>query len=85
MRSVLVAHNGQGFAQVGTSMFRLPEPLAECRIKKLIICSFVDRIPSARTAGDGSTNADVLPVCPTCAKPPVSCRSVASHVKQFLT
>jgi len=44
----------------------------------LIICSFVDRIPSARTAGDGSTNADVLPVCPTCAKPDVSCISILS-------
>jgi hypothetical protein len=32
-----MACNVQGFVQVGNSTFRLPEPSAECRIKKLII------------------------------------------------
>jgi len=40
-------------------MFRLPKPSAEYRIKKLIVCSFADRIPSAGTADDSSTEADV--------------------------
>jgi len=69
-----IAHNGQGFAQVGNQNSRLPEPLAESRIKKLIICSFVHRNRSARTADDSSTNADVYSVCSTCAKPIVVCR-----------
>jgi len=64
-----MAAYGQGFAQVGNSMFRLPEPSAEYRIKKLIICSFAHRNRSARTADDSSTTADVYSVCPTCAKP----------------
>ena len=51
----------------------LPEQSAECRIKKLIICSFAHRNWSARTADHRSTNADVFSVCPTCAKPLVSC------------
>jgi hypothetical protein len=59
----------QGFVQVGNSTPRLPEPPAECRIKKLIIYSFADRLRSARTADDSSTNADVYSVCPTCTKP----------------
>jgi hypothetical protein len=33
------AYNGQGFVQVRNSMSPLPEPSAECKIKKLIIYS----------------------------------------------
>ena len=71
-----MAYNVQGFAQVGNSTPRLPEPSAECRIKKLIICSFAHIIRSARTADDSSTNADVYSVCPSCAKPNVACSLV---------
>ena len=72
--SFCIAAYVQGFAQVGNSTSCLPEPSAECRIKKLIICSFADRLRSARTADDSSTNAPVYSVCPTCAKPRVGCR-----------
>jgi hypothetical protein len=54
--------------------FNVPsaEPSAEYRIKKLIICSFADRIPLAGTADDGCTIADVYFFSPTCTKPHVS-------------
>ncbi|MGN6530919.1 MAG: hypothetical protein ACTHK0_04110 [Ginsengibacter sp.] len=64
---------GQGFVQVGNSTFRLPEPSAEYRIKKLIICLFADRIPCAGTADDSSTNADVYSFSPTCTVRDSSC------------
>jgi hypothetical protein len=64
-------------------MLRLPKPLAECRIKKLIICSSADRIRSAGTADDSSINADVYSVCPTCAKPFVT-SSLINHFEFFL-
>jgi len=71
---VIIAGNVQGFAQVGNKNSCLLEPSAECRIKKLIICSFVDSNRSARTADDSITIADVFSVCPTCAKLIVGCR-----------
>jgi len=59
-----ITANVQGFAQVGYSMSRLPEPSAEDRMKKLIICSFADRLRSARTADGSSATADVFPSAP---------------------
>jgi len=82
--SLGIAAYVQGFAQVGNSTSRLPKPSAECRIKKLIICSFAHSFPSARTADDSSTNADVFSFSPTCAKPIVSCRWVMVNRMQIL-
>ena len=42
---------------------------AEYRIKKLIICSFADRITSARTAGDSSTKLLFIPSAPLAQNP----------------
>jgi len=39
----------------------LPEPSAESRIKKLIICSFADRNRTARTVVDSSTMLMFIP------------------------
>ena len=83
--SIKIATNGQGFAQVGNWNSCLPEPSAECRIKKLIICSFAHSNRSARTADDSSTNAHVYSVCPTCAKPIVTCRLLSNSVVAIFT
>jgi len=64
--SLKITANEQGFVQVGNSLFRLPEPSAEYRIKKLIIYPFADRIPSAGAADESSTNADDYSFSPTC-------------------
>jgi hypothetical protein len=45
--SVKLAGNGQGFARWEIRIAVCPKPSAEYRIKKFIICSFADRIPSA--------------------------------------
>jgi len=72
-----------GLCAGGKLVFRLPEPSAECRIKKLIICSFADGILSARTADDSSTNADVYS-CPTCTKPLVRCWPMKHGIKSYI-
>jgi hypothetical protein len=76
--SLGIATNAQGFVQVGIQCSVCPKPLAEYRIKKLIICSFADRIPSDRTTDDSNTKADVYSFSPACTKPLVSTRFVIS-------
>ena len=58
-----------GLCAGGKFNARLPEPSAECRIKKLIIYSFADSNRSAPTADDSSTNADVFPSAPLAQNP----------------
>jgi len=68
---------------VGNSTPCLPEPSAEYRIKKLIICSFADSIPRARTADDSSTNADVFPSAPLAQNPLLPAGVLVAACYQF--
>jgi len=52
----------------------LPEPSAEYRIKKLIICLFANNNSFDRTGDESSTKVDVYYFSPTCTKPLVAHR-----------
>ena len=73
-QQIVQIRNGQGFVQGAIQCSVCPKQPAKYRRKKFISSSFADRIPSARTADDSSTNADFYFVCLTCAKPLVSGR-----------